>query len=89
MAEYRVICVVRGSDSEIEALGYSQDGNAVMYDDCWTLEQARHMIEEGHLLYTVSPSTGEQAEIEVGEGGIRTKPRQTTDNNLDQLPDCG
>lgn len=89
MTEYRVICVVRGSDGEIEALGYSQDGNGVMYDDRWTLEEARHAIREGHRLYTVSPSTGEKKDLEVGGGDIRTKSSQSTDNDLDQLPDCG
>lgn len=60
-----------------------------MYDDVWTIEQARHAIERGHRLYTVSPSTRDQAEIEVYGDGIRTKPEQTTDNSLGDLPRRG
>jgi hypothetical protein len=56
-----------------------------MYDDVWTIEQARHAIEKGHRLYTVSPSTGAAAEIELFGDGIRTKPEQSTDNTLDDL----
>lgn len=61
-----------------------------MYDDLWTIGEAREALEQGHRLYTVSPSTGAEAEIEVTANGIRTKPEQTTDdNNLDGLPPCG
>lgn len=67
-------------------MGYSEGGHDVMYDDVWTIEQARHAIEKGHRLYIVSPSSGAQAEIEIFEDGIRTKPEQSTDNTLDDLP---
>ncbi len=60
-----------------------------MYDDLWTVGQAREAIEQGHRLYTVSPSTGAEAELEVSADGIRTRPDQTTDNKLDDLPACG
>jgi hypothetical protein len=60
-----------------------------MYDDTWTVEQARQAIEQGHRLYTVSPSTAKAAELEPHDGGVRTKPSQTTDNSLDDLPVCG
>jgi hypothetical protein len=60
-----------------------------MYDDLWTVAQAKQAIEQGHRLYTVSPSTGAEAELEVCPEGLRTKPDQATDNNLDDLPPCG
>jgi hypothetical protein len=60
-----------------------------MYDDLWTVAQAREALEQGHRLYIVSPSTGVEAELEVAPDGIRVKPEQTTDNNLDDLPPCG
>jgi hypothetical protein len=60
-----------------------------MYDDVWTIEQARHAIDKGHRLYTVSASTGDQAELEVYGDGIRTKPEQSSDNTLDDLPRRG
>jgi len=60
-----------------------------MYDDLWTVGQAREAIEQGHRLYTVSPSTGAEADLEVTADGIRTKPDAATDNRLDELPPCG
>lgn len=60
-----------------------------MYDDVWTIEQARHAIARGHRLYTVSPTTGAEAELEPFGDGIRTKPDQSTDNTLDDLPSRG
>lgn len=57
-----------------------------MYDDVWTIEQARQAIEKGHRLYIVSPSTGAEAELELAGDGIRTKSEQTTDNTLYDLP---
>jgi hypothetical protein len=60
-----------------------------MYDDVWTIEQARHAIERGHSLYTVSPSIGTRAELELHGDGIRTNPEQSTDNTLEDLPRRG
>jgi hypothetical protein len=60
-----------------------------MYDDLWTLEQARHAIAQGHRLYTVSPETGAQAELEVHGDGLRTKPGESVDHDIDDLPPCG
>jgi ketol-acid reductoisomerase len=77
VTEYRIICVVCGSDGGIEAVGYSESGNAIMYDGRWTLEQARQAIEDGHRLYTVSPLTGERADLELADG-----------SSLLDLPDC-
>jgi hypothetical protein len=89
IADYRIICVFQGANGSLQAVGYSESGNAVMYDDVWTIEQARHAIEKGHRLYTVSPSTGEEADVELYGDGIRTKPDQSTDNTLDDLPRRG
>jgi hypothetical protein len=80
---------VRRADGHVRAVGYSNNGNDVMYDDLWTLEQARHAIEQGHRLYTVSPSTGDQAEVELHGEGIRTRPGESVDHDLDDLPPCG
>jgi hypothetical protein len=77
LAEYRIICVAIGSDGGIEAVGYSESGNAIMYDGRWTLEQARHAIEEGHRLYVVNPVTGEQSDLELADS-----------STLEDLPDC-
>lgn len=89
IAAYRIICAFNGANGRIRAVGYSESGHAAMYDDVWTIEQARHAIEKGNRLYTVSPTTGAAAEIEVFGDSIRTKPEQTTDNSLDDLPRRG
>lgn len=76
MAEYRIICVVVGSEG-VESLGYSESGNGAIYDGRWTLDQARHAIEEGHRLYVVSPVTGEQSDLDLAHS-----------STLEGLPDC-
>lgn len=76
LAEYRIICVVVGSEG-VETLGYSESGNGAIYDGRWTLEEARRAIEEGHRLYVVSPATGEQSDLDL-----------TDRSKLEDLPDC-
>jgi hypothetical protein len=82
MSDYRIICIVRGSDGEVETLGYSRNGNGVIYDDRWTVEQARAALEAGHRLYIVSPSTGEQTDLKLYEGHLRIP-------EIGGLPACG
>jgi len=60
-----------------------------MYDDVWTIGEARRAIEEGHRLYTVSPSTRAEAELEATADGIRIRPGQRGGHSLDDLPPCG
>jgi hypothetical protein len=88
IAEYRIICVVRRADGHLRAVGYSEHGNGVMYDDLWTVAQARQAIEAGNRLYTVDPETGQQADLELNGEGIRTGPAGEG-NSLDELPPCG
>jgi hypothetical protein len=88
IADYRIICVVRGSDGHLEGVGYAANGNAVMYDDIWTVEQARHAIEQGHRLYTLSPSGG-YAQVELSEESLRARSDHSTGDQLDELPVCG
>jgi hypothetical protein len=88
IADYRIVCVIRRADGHIRGVCYSADGNAVMYDDKWTLEEAREAIQQGHRLYAVSPSTGVEVEFELDEEGIRLKPRESADLDLDDLPSC-
>ena len=58
-----------------------------MYDDLWTVEEARHAIQQGHRLYAVSPSTGVEVDLELQGEGIGTSPGANVD--LDDLPTCG
>jgi hypothetical protein len=78
IAEYRVICVVRRADGHPRALGYSANGNDVMYDELWTIEQARQARERGHRLYVLSPTTGERTELDL-----------ESFDELEHLPSCG
>jgi hypothetical protein len=80
--------VVRGDDGDLEAVGYAGNGNAFMYDDLWTVEQARAAIAEGHRLYALSPS-GSYAEVELTTDGIRATLDHSADDMLDDLPACG
>jgi hypothetical protein len=89
ISEYRIICVVRRADGHVRAVGYSENGNSVMYDDLWTLEEARNAIQQGHRLYAVSPSTGVEVEVEIHGEGIRLRPGESADHGLDDLPTCG
>lgn len=85
--EYRIICLIRRDDGHLKALGYSENGNAAIYDGTWTIEEARQALYRGNRLYTVSPA-GDKADLEYTNGRIRTKPHQTTDATLEDLPDC-
>ncbi len=89
IADYRIICVVRRADGNLRGVGYSENGNGVMYDNIWTIAEARAAIEQGHRLYTVSPSAGGEAEFELHGDGIRIKPDQSAGQSLDDLPPCG
>jgi hypothetical protein len=89
VTEYRIICVVRDSDDEIEAVGYSERGIGVMYDDRWTIEQVRRAIEQGHRLYTINPSTGHCADLELYGDGVRVRLVDGNEIGLADLPDCG
>jgi hypothetical protein len=88
IAEYRIVCVVRRADGHVRAVGYSEGGHSVMYDDLWTLEEARHAIQQGHRLYAVSPSTGVEVELELHGEDIRIRPGENADLDLDDLPTC-
>ena len=89
MAEYRIICVVRNSNGELESVGYSENGNGVMYDDQWTIERLQQAIKQGNRLYTVNPSTGDYADLELYGDGVRVRPVDGNETRLDDLPDCG
>lgn len=70
-------------------MGYSADGTGLEPDDLLTLEEARHAIQQGLRLYAVSPSTGVEVELELHGEGIRARPGESADLDLDDLPTCG
>jgi hypothetical protein len=73
----------------VRQIGYSESGNAVMYDDLWTMQQAREALEQGHVLYVFDPATGDRSELELHNGGIRLGAADGGDRALDDLPPCG
>ena len=89
MAEYRIVCIVRRADGHVRGVCYSEHGSGVIYDDQWTLDEARHAIQQGHRLYAVSPSTGVEVEFELHGEGIRTRSGEHAGLDLDDLPTCG
>jgi hypothetical protein len=88
IADYRIICAVRGEEGDLQGVGYTGNGNAVMYDDIWTVEQARQAIADGHRLYTLSPAGG-YAEVQLSDDGIEAKSDHSAGDKLDELPPCG
>ena len=59
-----------------------------MYDEIWTVAQARSAVEQGDRLYTLGPSGG-FGEIELFEDGIRARSDHRAGDLLDALPPCG
>lgn len=49
-----------------------------MYDDLWSIEEAREAMEQGHRLYVVSPTSGDRTELDL-----------KSFDDLDDLPPCG
>jgi hypothetical protein len=88
IVDYRIICVVRGTDGDLQGVGYAANGNAVMYDEIWSVEQARSAVEQGHRLYILGPVAG-FGEVEVFEDGIRATSAHGAGDRLDALPPCG
>jgi len=80
--------VVRGDEGEVQGVGYSANGNAVMYDEVWSVDQARAAIREGNRLYTLSASGG-YAEVELTDDGIQARSDHSAGDTLDDLPACG
>jgi hypothetical protein len=80
--------VIRGEEGDLQGVGYAGNGNAVMYDDIWTVEQARDAIAAGHRLYTLS-SAGGYAEIQPTDDSIQARSDHSVGDRLDDLPTCG
>ena len=59
-----------------------------MYDEIWTVDEARKAIEQGNRLYTLSAS-GVYGEVEIFEDGIRARPDEGAGDQIDELPPCG
>ena len=99
MADYRVICTwqepASQSTTHAHIVKVGTGPTAQEYTLTWTVAEVIQAIRAGHRFYTVSPSTGKTALVQVinctrcQRPTIRSAPDAVTDNNLDSLPRCG
>ena len=94
----RVVCVSKSTHVSSTGavhghiVGVGLGGDASGYTELITVDAARARIAAGTVLYTVSPSTGKGALVELytccSIRTLRSHPDAVTDNNLDNLPGC-
>jgi len=77
--------------THIAQVGLSENGSGPVEV---SVREARSMIENGYLLYTVSPSSGKTALIHpftcpCGVQTLRSNSNAGDDMNIDRLPHCG
>ena len=97
MAQYWIVCVNKQSSGPLldhtHIVGVGT-GDSTGYNSYWTVDQIVQSIWNGNVFYTVSPSTGAVAIVEVvhcprcNRYFIRSHPDAVTDNNLDNLGAC-
>jgi hypothetical protein len=97
-ASQRVVCVNKSTHvsptgavhGHIVGVGLGVDAST--YTELVSVAAARARIAAGTVLYTVSPSTGNAALVQLftccSIGTLRSHPDAVTDNNLDNLPAC-
>lgn len=98
MARHRIVCTEQEPRSAPhDAAHIIAVGTGSMADKAeqrWTLDQVLNAIKEGNQFYTVSPSTGKEANVSkyecrgCGRSTIRSGADSVTDNNLDNLRQC-
>jgi hypothetical protein len=90
VADFEIVCVTKAGTSPHQHIVSVGVGSAYNKE---TVGQVRFAIGQGHRYYTVSPSTGKQADVRpfdcaCGIKTIRSHPDAVTDNNLDNLQKC-
>jgi hypothetical protein len=95
MAAHRIVCVnTEHPHRHIVKVGTGT--TADKYSRIWTVKEVREALANGDRFYTVSPSTGKEADVKADDckvGGctvktIRSKADAVTDNNLDNMGSC-
>jgi len=94
MTEHRIVCTDRDTTTahkHIIAVGTGTD--PAKATKRWTVTEARAAIAGRDRFYTVSPTSGAQADVEpfdcaCGVKTLRSNPDDKTDNNLDNLRIC-
>jgi hypothetical protein len=96
VTNYRVLCVVLKYPSEhrhILEVGTGNDPDKAATTR-WTVAQVLASMLQQNTFFTQAPGSVEPAWVypdtcECGRPTIRTRPNDTTEDNLDNLPDCG
>src|SRR4051794_25963189 len=95
MATYQIVCVeTEHPHRHITHVGTGTDPDKA--STRWTVAQVRSALFNGDRFYTVSPSTGKQADVEAYDAyvngyvvyTIRSTSDAVYDNNLDNLRIC-
>jgi hypothetical protein len=97
MARYRITCTLQEpaqnppTHAHIVQVGTGTDAG---WERLWTVQQVYLAILAGESFYTLSKSTGKEAEVNPFQcpycslGTLRSAPDAIFDNNLDSLPRC-
>jgi hypothetical protein len=95
MSQYRIVCVnTEHPHSHITTVGTGI--TAESYSQTWTVDKVLEALEDGDRFYTISPSTGKEAEVKADTckiNGCSVKTLRSTadgvkDDNLDYMPNC-
>ena len=98
MAQHRIVCTTQEpiyrptTHAHIVSVGTGTSSNRA--DTEWTLSEVLNAMANGHVFYTVSPSTSKVALVRAvacercRHTIIRSSADAVTDNNLDNLRTC-
>jgi Protein of unknown function (DUF3892) len=95
MPNHRIVCVnTEHPHSHITLVGTGTAADT--YSRTWTVKEVRTALENGDRFYTVSASTGKEADVRADNCNvngcivptIRSKADAVTDNNLDNMRGC-
>lgn len=95
MSSYQIVCVnTEYPHRHIVKVGTGT--TADKYTRTWTVKEVRDALEDGDRFYTVSPSTGKEADVKADTckepnctvKTIRSTADAVTDNNLDNMSSC-
>lgn len=95
MSSHRIVCV-NTEHPHRHIIKVGTGTTAEHYSRTWTVKEVREALKGGDRFYTVSPSTGKEADVKADNCNIngctvetiRSKADAVTDNNLDNIPSC-
>jgi Protein of unknown function (DUF3892) len=95
VASYRILCVDT-EHAHRHVTKVCTGKKADRYSRTWTVEEVRDALEAGDRFYTLSPTTGKEADVTAEDCSvdgcpaetIRSKADAIMDNNLENMPSC-